>query len=673
MIVSGDWKDPVSTLRLLGLLMRNAAHSLALALLAALLPSPAPAQVEVTEATIEQLQEWMATGQATAVEITAAYLARIQAYDQAGPRLNAMIRLNPNALAEAEVLDRERARSGPRGPLHGIPVILKDNYDLAGMPTTAGSLGLAGLMPPDDATQVRKLREAGAVFLGKANLHELASGISTISSLGGQTLNPYDLARNPGGSSGGTGAAIAASFGAIGWGSDTCGSIRIPACHNNLVGLRPTKGLSSIDGILPLAHSQDTGGPLARTVRDLAIGLDATVGPDPADPATRALEGRALPSFVDALDPEALRGARIGLLRALFGGPGEQDGAPLARSAVTEMVELGADTLTVEIPGLDSLLARSGRIAHEMRGDILEYLAGVPGAPADSMGLLLARGVVHDVLTPRLTTRNAAAPDTAAYQAALEAGRRLREVVTAVLDSLELDALVYPTMRVAPTLNPEPQRGSTCQLSGHSGLPAITVPAGFTSTGLPMGVELLGRAFEDARLVALAYAYEQAGGHRRPPPTTPPLVDGQAPRPRVWSVTALGSGSDRAEAHLAFDPVRGTLAWEVTVLGVAPEEMHAIALRRSERSDGAGAAGAQEADGRQPEAQQSPAKEAGATAPRPLSVVLRLAGPGVLRAQGTELLTPNLRTWLEAGELTLEVFTREHPFGSARVVLEPPR
>lgn len=596
--------------------MRNAAHSLALALLAALLPSPAPAQVEVTEATIEQLQEWMATGQATAVEITAAYLARIQAYDQAGPRLNAMIRLNPNALAEAEVLDRERARSGPRGPLHGIPVILKDNYDLAGMPTTAGSLGLAGLMPPDDATQVRKLREAGAVFLGKANLHELASGISTISSLGGQTLNPYDLARNPGGSSGGTGAAIAASFGAIGWGSDTCGSIRIPACHNNLVGLRPTKGLSSIDGILPLAQSQDTGGPLARTVRDLAIGLDATVGPDPADPATRALEGRALPSFVDALDPEALRGARIGLLRALFGGP---------------------------------------------------------GAPADSMGLLLARGVVHDVLTPRLTTRNAAAPDTAAYQAALEAGRRLREVVTAVLDSLELDALVYPTMRVAPTLNPEPQRGSTCQLSGHSGLPAITVPAGFTSTGLPMGVELLGRAFEDARLVALAYAYEQAGGHRRPPPTTPPLVDGQAPRPRVWSVTALGSGPDRAEAHLAFDPVRGTLAWEVTVLGVAPEEMHAIALRRSERSDGAGAAGAQEADGRQPEAQQSPAKEAGATAPRPLTVVLRLAGPGVLRAQGTELLTPNLRTWLEAGELTLEVFTREHPFGSARVVLEPPR
>jgi Asp-tRNA(Asn)/Glu-tRNA(Gln) amidotransferase A subunit family amidase len=616
--------------------------ALSLALLAALIPVPAPAQVEVTEASIAQLQEWMATGQATSAEITAAYLARIRAYDQAGPRLNAIIRLNPSALAEAEALDRERAMRGPRGPLHGIPVILKDNYDLAGMPTTGGSLGLAGLMPPDDATQVRKLRQAGAVFLGKANLHELASGISTISSLGGQTLNPYDLTRNPGGSSGGTGVAIAASFAAIGWGSDTCGSIRIPASHNNLVGLRPTKGLSSIDGILPLAHSQDTAGPLARTVRDLATGLDATVGPDPADPATLALEGRPLPSFVDALDPEALRGARIGILRALFGASGEQDGAPLVRAALATMVELGADTVTVVIPDLDSLMARSGRIAHEMRRDILEYLAGVPEAPADSMGLLLAQGVVHDVLTARLTSRNAAPFDSAAYEVALEAGRQLAAVVTTMMDSLRLDALVYPTMTVAPTINPEPQRGSTCPLSAHAGLPAISVPAGVTPLGLPMGVELLGRAFDDARLVALAYAYEQAAGVRRPPPSTPPLLDGHAPPPRTWSVIAAGAGPDRVEARLTFDPVRGTLAYDVAVSGVSAEELHAIVLRRNDENG-------------------------------PISVVLRIAGPGTLRAQGTELLTPNLRAWLEAGALSLEVFTRAYPFGSARAVLEVPR
>ncbi len=606
------------------------------------LPAPTSAQVEVTEASVAQLQEWMASGRTTSVEITAAYLARIQAYDKAGPRLNAMIRLNPNALAEAEALDRERALKGPRGPLHGIPVILKDNYDLKGMPTTAGTIGLAGLMPRDDATQVRRLREAGAVFIGKANMHELASGITTIASLGGQTLNPYDLTRNPGGSSGGTGAAIAASFAALGWGTDTCGSIRIPASHNNLVGLRPTKGLSSIHGIIPLAHSQDVAGPLARSVADLAAGLDATVGPDPADPATRVWEGRAPVSFVGALDPQALKGARMGILRGLFGGPGENDGAPLVRAALAKMAESGADTVTVVIPEMDSLIARSGRIAHEMRPDILAYLAGVPDAPADSLGLLVAQGLLHEQLAARIRTRNATPYDSAAYERALEAGERLRAVTTAVMDSMGVDALVYPTMTVAPSMNPDPQRGSTCGLSAQSGLPAISVPAGFTPTGLPMGVELLGRAFDDARLVGFAYAYEKAAGNRRAPPSTPPLVDGRAPAPVSWTVTATGAGPERAVAALTFDPVRGTLDYDVTVSGVNAEDLHAVALRRTD------------AEGRR-------------------SVALRLAGPGALRSAGTEHLTPNLRSWLEAGALTLEVFTRTHPFGSARAALAVPR
>lgn len=609
---------------------------------ALLLPFPASAQVEVTEASIAQLQEWMASGRTTSVEVTAAYLARIHAYDQAGPRLNAMIRLNPNALAEAEALDRERALKGPRGPLHGIPVILKDNYDLAGMPTTAGTIGLAGLMPRDDATQVRKLREAGAVFIGKANMHELASGITTIASLGGQTLNPYDLTRNPGGSSGGTGAAIAASFAALGWGTDTCGSIRIPSSHNNLVGLRPTKGLSSIDGIIPLAHSQDTGGPLARSVADLAAGLDATVGPDPADPATGAWEGRAPISFAGALDAGALEGARLGILRGLFGGRGESDGAPLVRAALARMVELGADTVPVVIPDLDTLVARSGRIAWEMRPDILAYLADVPDTPTDSLGLLVAQGLLHEQLAARIRTRNATAFDSAAYARAVETGEHLRAVTTTVMDSMRVDALVYPTMTVQPSINPDPQRGSTCGLSAQSGLPAISVPAGFTPSGLPMGVELLGREFDDARLVGFAYAYEQAAQNRRAPSSTPPLVDGHAPLPVSWTVTATGPGPDRAEARFIFDPSRGTLEYDLVVSGVSADEMHAVALRRADE------------DGRR-------------------SVVLRLAGPGVLHATGTELLTPNVRSWLEAGALTLEVFTRAHPFGSARAGLAVPR
>lgn len=603
---------------------------------------PVRAQVEVTEASITELQEAMVAGRMTSVEITAAYLARIEAYDQQGAGLNAMIRVNPNAMAEAEALDRERALRGPRGPLHGIPVILKDNYDLAGMPSTAGSLGLAGLMPPDDAFQVEKLRAAGAVFIGKANLHELASGISTIASLGGQTLNPYDLTRNPGGSSGGTGAAIAASFAAIGWGSDTCGSIRIPSSHNNLVGLRPTKGLSSIDGIIPLSHTQDTGGPLARSVRDLAIGLDATVGPDPADPATAVLEGREPPSFVAALDTAALEGARVGIVEQLFGTTSEeQEANRLVRAAIERMVALGADTVTVEIEGLDSLLSGSSVIVQEMTHDLADYLSGVPLPPADSLGTLIDRGVVHESLAARLRVRNSTARDEDDYRTRLARQGQLRETIVALMDSLRLDAMVYPTMRRIPAVVTDPQVGSGCQLAAHSGLPALSVPAGFTNEELPMGIEFVGRPFDDARLVSLGYAFERHTDHRRRPPTTPELMAGHAPTPVSFDVRATGAGPDEARVHLVFDPVRGTLTFDLNVVGIAPDEVHAVALRHTNAE--------------------------GLT-----YVVLRLAGPGGVRRVGTESLTPSIRRRLEAGELWLEVFTRQQPFGSARARLVVP-
>ncbi|MFI5312513.1 MAG: amidase family protein, partial [Gemmatimonadales bacterium] len=297
----------------------------------------------VYEASITDLQAAMTSGRVTSVALVDAYTARIRAYDQAGPALNAMIRLNPNARRDAAILDSERRSGRLRGPLHGIPVILKDNYGTTDLATTAGSIALAGFVPSADAFQVRKLREAGAVILGKSNMHELASGITSISSMGGQTCNPYDPDRNPGGSSGGSGAAVAASFAAIAWGSDTCGSIRIPSASNNLFGLRPTKGLSSIDGIIPLSHSQDVGGPLARTVTDLAIGLDATIGADPADSATRILEGKPLPRFVAALDTGALRGTRLGVVTTYFGTEADdQEGGRIVRAAIDRMKARGA-------------------------------------------------------------------------------------------------------------------------------------------------------------------------------------------------------------------------------------------------------------------------------------------------------------------------------------------
>jgi len=235
------------------------------------------------EMTIRELQTAMERGETTSQELVRQYLERIDAFDRRGPKLNAIIYINPRAIEEAEALDHERERNQARGPLHGIPILLKDNYDTYDMPTTASAVALTGFVPPDDGYQVRKLREAGAVFIGKTNMHEFARGIETISSLGGQTLNPYEPRRNPGGSSGGTAAAVAANFAAVGMGSYTCGSIRIPSANNNLFGLRVTQGLSSRDGIIPLSHTQDVGGPLARSMIDLVTVLDATVGVDPAD------------------------------------------------------------------------------------------------------------------------------------------------------------------------------------------------------------------------------------------------------------------------------------------------------------------------------------------------------------------------------------------------------
>src|SRR6185503_7163723 len=274
----------------------------------------------------------------TSVELVRFYLRRIEAFDQAGPRLNAVIALNPRAEAVAAALDAERRRGRTRGPLHGVPVLLKDNLETKDMPTTGGCLALSGRVPREDAFQVRRLREAGAVILGKVNLHELALGLTTVSSLGGQTRDPYDLSRAPGGSSGGSAVAAAANFAAFTIGTDTSGSIRIPSSHNNVVGLRPSLGLSSRTGIIPFGHTQDTGGPIARTVEDIALILDVTAGYDPADPTTAASRGKVPRTYTSSLKRNALQSARVGVLTEFFGtAPEDAVVGTVVRRAIGEM------------------------------------------------------------------------------------------------------------------------------------------------------------------------------------------------------------------------------------------------------------------------------------------------------------------------------------------------
>jgi Asp-tRNA(Asn)/Glu-tRNA(Gln) amidotransferase A subunit family amidase len=601
---------------------------------------------DVMEKSIPELQAAMTAGIVTAGDLVEIYLARIAAYDQAGPRLNAMIALNPRARGEAAALDRERAARGPRGPLHGVPLVIKDNFDLAGMPTTAGSLALAGLRPPDDAFQVRKLREAGAVILGKTNMHELASGITTISSLGGQTRNPYDLARNPGGSSGGTGAAVAANFAAAGMGSDTCGSIRIPASHNALVGLRGSFGLASRDGVVPLSHTQDVAGPIARSVTDVAILLDATVGHDPADETTAAGEGKRPASYRDALAPDALAGARIGVLTSLFGDAAEDGEARgIVRRALEEMKTHGAEAVEVDVPGFDELLRGSGVIDAEFKFDLADYLAGVPGAPVTSLGEILDRGLIHAAVEGSARRRNAVASrETPQYYRARLKRQALAQALTAVMDAQHLDALAYPTMRRKPAVIGEPQGGSTCQMSAASGLPALSLPAGFTRDGLPIGLELIGRAFGEARLLALGYAFEQHARVRRPPFSTPALVGRSAPPPADFQVTVAAAAQARPgglAARFSFDRTTGELRYEASTSELAADAVLAAWIHRAGEND------------------RGPA-------------TYQVLGRAERRRSGVVVLPPAEHAALDQGRFYLALYTRENPTGELRAPLRLP-
>jgi amidase len=491
---------------------------------------------ELDEITIAELQQGMSSGKCTARSVTEQYLSRIEQIDKQGPSINSVIEVNPDALAIAEALDKERKEKGARGPLHGVPVLIKDNIDTADrMMTTAGSLALAGPKPTRDAFVAQRLREAGAVILGKTNLSEWANirsshSTSGWSGRGGLTRNPYALDRNPCGSSSGSGAAVAANLCAVAIGTETDGSIVCPASANGLVGIKPTLGLLSRSGIVPIAHSQDTPGPMARTVRDAAILLGVLAGADPRDPATTASNGKALTDYTKSLDPNGLRGARIGVARKYWGFNDAVD--ELMNNVLDAMKKQGAVLVDpADLPSHGKFDDTEFQVLlYELKADLNTYLAGRgPDLPVHSLKEAIDfndrnKDKEMPYFAQDLFVRaEAKGPlTTKEYVDALEANHKLSrtEGIDAIMDKASLDAIVAPTAGPAwltDLVNGDHAAGGSSNAAAVAGYPDITLPAGFLS-GLPVGISFFGRAWSEPTLIKIAYAFEQATKVRRPPP-----------------------------------------------------------------------------------------------------------------------------------------------------------
>ena len=506
-----------------------------------LTPAASAKTIELDAATIADINAAYAAGTLTAEKLVQLCLARIDAYDKQGPSLHAVITVNPKALEIARELDAERKAKGPRSPLHGIPIVLKDNYDTADLPTTGGSLLLEGWIPPDDAFVVKKLRDAGAIIIAKLNMSEFASGAAR-SSLGGAARNPHDPSRTPSGSSGGTGVAIAAAYATVGMGTDTGGSIRGPSTSNGIVGLKPTHGLLSRDGIIPLALSFDTGGPMARSVADVAVTLGIMTGVDPADEATKKSAGKFETDYTKFLKADALKGARIGVARDFLGADSDVDW--VMEAAIAAMKRAGATVVDVRYPKwlLDVKTEFYNAIRYpEFAAQIKQYLAATgPKYPksidemidrANSLPATRGDGAGPNPARWTLFKREAESGtlDDYKYTAVRDHGLPLvRAIVEGVFASQQLDAIVYPTSSRRPGLIAEtgaPGGGagvpSGSNLANLTGFPDLIVPAGFTGDYLPVGISFLGQAFSESKLLALGYSFEQATHARRRPVHTP--------------------------------------------------------------------------------------------------------------------------------------------------------
>jgi Asp-tRNA(Asn)/Glu-tRNA(Gln) amidotransferase A subunit family amidase len=488
----------------------------------------------VEEATIADIHAALKSGRVTCRALVEQYLRRIEAYDKNGPALNAIVVLNGEALKQAEDLDRRAAGGQWAGPLHCVPTIVKDNFETLGLQSANGSLALAGFVSSKDAFQVARVKEAGAIVLAKSNMAEWAfTPYETLSSiLPGYTKNPYALDRVTAGSSGGTAAAVAASFGAVGLGSDTGNSIRGPSSHQALAGIRSTMGLTSRAGVMPLNLLADIAGPMARTVADATAVFQTIVGEDPADPATAAARGRARENYAAALVRDGLRGARIGVLRQAYERETtDPEIVQVFMAAVEDLRRAGATIVDPARVDLDNVRRTPGvGSCMGFKYDINRYLAAHGAAvPVKSLAEIVKSGRFHPTVQRRLEQAEQGSengPDTPACKAEMDYRERVRAAVTAMMDANTLDAFVYPTWSNPPRLIGDlntPHGDNSQFFSPTTGFPSIQVPMGYTRGVLPAGITFFGRAWSEATLIRLAYSYEQTTRHRRPPASTPPL------------------------------------------------------------------------------------------------------------------------------------------------------
>jgi amidase len=491
-----------------------------------------PKTFQIEEATIGDVHAAYASGLLTAKALVTAYLERIEKLDKSGPALNSIISVNPKALEAATALDAELARSGKlTGPLHGVPVVVKDQVETKDVMTTFGSIAQDGYMPEDDATVIKKLKAAGAVILAKAAMPDFATSWFSFCSKLGETKNPYVLARDPGGSSGGTAAAVAANLGLVGIGEDTGGSIRLPSSFTNLVGVRVTPGLISRNGMSPLVVFQDTAGPMARAVKDAAILLDALVGFDPTDEYTvaAAIAGHKR-SYVEALDAHSLDGARLGVVRNAFGSNAETDSAAVNRvieNALAAAKSGGATLVDIEIPNLvDHIVETSLYLTHS-RHDINKFLASRSKMPTRTLEAIKAAGKFDPTLDLLIDIFNGPEKpeDDPDYYRKLAARDRFQRLVVGILARNQLDAMVFPSVQVLPPTKKEVREGkhkcltfpTNTLIASQTWMPSICVPAGFSDEGIPVGLEIVVFPYHEPDLFRFGSGFEAVIQARRAP------------------------------------------------------------------------------------------------------------------------------------------------------------
>jgi len=483
--------------------------------------------INILELTVEKFHNALKNGEITTELLVKKYLERIEAYDKKGPKLNSIIMINPNVIQEAKELDKQFAKKGLIGPLHGVPILLKDNVDTNDMPTTGGSKSLEGYIPNKNAFIVDQMKAAGAIIIAKVNLHEFAIWGETISSILGQTLNPYDLTRTPGGSSGGTGASIAANFGLIGIGTDTINSVRSPASANSLVGIRPTVGLVSKGGVIPYSYTQDACGPIARTVEDATRLLDVISGYDSNDKKTAWSIGRKSESYINNLKIDGLKGKKIGVLNSLFG---ENDihleTNNVVEKAITIMKDNGADIIQVndEID-TDYLVKNVSVHLYDLQDHLNSYLEKLPEDVAvHSLQDILETGLHHEGIKDNLINASKLATGTDMYNKRLIERAKMQDKIINLMAHYDLDALVYPHQKQLVCKVGGSQNERNGVLGSVIGFPSICVPAGYSNSsedapiGVPVGMEILGRPFSESVIIEIAYSYEKASKIRQTPP-----------------------------------------------------------------------------------------------------------------------------------------------------------